>query len=104
MKYSSLREAVYAVLLMVPAGKVITYRALARAFNVSPRLIGKIMRDNENAPIIPCHRVVKSSGEIGGYSMGIEIKKKLLKLEGIEFIGGKIKSEYIIQNVDELFK
>ncbi|MEM2192993.1 MAG: MGMT family protein [Candidatus Methanomethylicia archaeon] len=104
MKYSSLKEAVYAILLMVPAGKVITYGALARAFNVSPKLIGKIMRDNENAPIIPCHRVVKSNGEIGGYSMGIKIKEKLLKLEGVKFDGGKIKSEYVIQNIDDLFK
>ncbi len=104
MKYGSLREVVYAILLMVPAGKVITYRALAKAFNVSPRLIGRIMNDNEKAPVIPCHRVVKSSGEVGGYSMGIEIKKKLLKLEGVKFSGGKVKSEYIIRNVNELFE
>jgi methylated-DNA-[protein]-cysteine S-methyltransferase len=103
VKYDSLREAVYTVLLMVPVGKVITYGALARAFNVSPRLIGRIMKDNENAPLIPCHRVVKSNGGIGGYSMEVEVKIKLLKLEGVKFNGGKVKSECIIRNVDELF-
>lgn len=104
MKYDSLREIVYTVLLMVPIGRVITYGALAKAFNVSPRLIGKIMKDNENAPIIPCHRVVKSNGEVGGYGMGgARIKEELLRLEGVRFNGGRVKSECIVRSIDELF-
>lgn len=55
------------------------------------------MKGNPYAPEVPCHRVVRSNGEIGGF-MGkikgkeIERKKRMLKKEGIEFAGDKVKN------------
>ncbi len=66
----------------VPFGNVITYGELARITGTYPRVVGIAMRLNPFPVIIPCHRVIGRKG-IGGYSMGIEIKKDLLKHEGI---------------------
>jgi methylated-DNA-[protein]-cysteine S-methyltransferase len=66
-------------------GKIITYRNLARmAGNPrSVRAIGQVMAKNPLPLIIPCHRVVRSDGSLGGFSAygGIETKKKMLNLE-----------------------
>lgn len=45
------------------------------------RAVGTVLKRNKNLFIVPCHRVVKSSGEIGGYSLGADIKEMLLDLE-----------------------
>lgn len=90
-------ERVYALLRQVPPGRVTTYGALARAAGMpkASRLVGAIMRGNPNAPRVPCHRVVKSDGRIGGYSGSAEenIKRKvsMLKKEGVRVKGGKVQ-------------
>ena len=66
----------------VPFGNVITYGELARITGIHPRAVGLAMKLNPFPLIIPCHRVIGRKG-IGGYSMGIEIKRELLKHEGI---------------------
>ena len=66
----------------VPFGNVITYGELARITGTHPRAVGLAMKLNPFPLIIPCHRVIGRKG-IGGYSMGIEIKRELLKHEGI---------------------
>lgn len=65
-------------------GKVATYAEIAEELNSSPRAVGQALRRNPVAVIIPCHRVVAKDG-IGGYSAGVEIKRALLRLEGIQF-------------------
>ncbi len=93
---SKTAEKVYALLLQVPAGRVTTYGALAKAAGKpnSSRLIGAIMRGNPHAPRVPCHRVVKSDGSLGGYSGSAEenIRKKisLLASEGVKVENGKV--------------
>ena len=90
-------ERVYALLLQVPPGRVTTYGALARATGMpkASRLVGAIMRGNPDAPRVPCHRVVKSDGGIGGYSGSAEenIKRKasMLEKEGVRVRGGKVQ-------------
>ncbi len=83
---------VYKKLLKVPKGKVTTYGDLARAIGLKngQRLIGIIMKNNPFPVIIPCHRVVKSNGEIGGYAYGEKIKSNILSKEGIIIKDGKI--------------
>ena len=66
----------------VPFGNVITYGELARITGTHPKAVGLAMKLNPFPLIIPCHRVIGRKG-IGGYSMGIDIKKELLKHEGI---------------------
>jgi len=87
-----LEEKVYKKLLEVPAGKVTTYGELAKAIGLKngQRVIGKIMNKNPYPVIIPCHRVIKADGKIGGYAWGEEVKAKMLLKEGIKIKNGKI--------------
>lgn len=76
----------------VPRGSVISYSGLAKLVG-SPkayRAVGSAMNKNPFAPEVPCHRVVKSNGEIGGFAGDVAIKIKRLKKEGIETLNGKI--------------
>ncbi len=90
-------ERVYEQLMQVPLGRVTTYGALAKAAGIpkASRLVGAIMRGNPNAPRVPCHRVVRSDGGIGGYSGSAEenIKKKIAMLasEGVKVKDGKVQ-------------
>lgn len=75
----------------IPKGKVTTYKALAQACNTKAyRAIGQICKRNPHAPRVPCHRVIKNNGELGGYAFGIQKKIELLKREGVTIVKGKI--------------
>jgi len=69
--------------LKIPYGEVLTYGELAKELKSSPRAVGQALRKNPIAVLIPCHRVISKDG-IGGYSWGVEIKKALLRLEGVD--------------------
>jgi len=85
-------EKIYRKLLEVPSGYVTTYGELAKAINLKngQRAIGQIMKKNPFPVIIPCHRVVKSDGTVGGYAYGTEIKKNMLSNEGLKINDNKI--------------
>ncbi len=87
-----LSTKVYRKLLHVPKGKIITYGELANAVGLKngQRVIGMIMKKNPFPVIVPCHRVVKSDGKIGGYVYGERVKSKMLANEGIKIKAGKI--------------
>lgn len=80
---SPFAKKVYKALLTIPLGEVRTYKWLAakagkpRAY----RAVGQILKNNPYPLIIPCHRVIKSGGELGGYAWGRKTKGKLLDLE-----------------------
>jgi methylated-DNA-[protein]-cysteine S-methyltransferase len=88
---SDLQLKVYTQLLLVPAGKVSTYKHIAKLVKCnSPRAIGQALKKNPFAPEVPCHRVVKSDRSLGGFSGSVgnetvQKKLKLLKGEGVEF-------------------
>ncbi|MEC4847853.1 MAG: MGMT family protein [Nitrosarchaeum sp.] len=88
----SLDKKIYKKLLEVPKGKITTYGELAKAVGLKngQRAVGKIMNKNPYPVIIPCHRVIKSDGKIGGYAYGEEIKSNMLSKEGIKIQNGKI--------------
>ena len=88
----NLEHLVYKKLLDVPKGKITTYGELAKAVGLKngARIIGKIMNHNQYPGIIPCHRVVMSTGNVGGYAFGQDIKEKMLHDEGIVIKNGKI--------------
>jgi O-6-methylguanine DNA methyltransferase len=79
----SFTEKVYDIVRKIPAGKVLTYREVAkRAGNKNAaRAVGNILHKNYN-PKIPCHRVIRSDGSLGGYNRGAAKKMKILKKEG----------------------
>ena len=68
----NLEQRIYKKLLEVPKGQITTYGELAKAVGLKngQRTIGKIMNKNPCPVIIPCHRVVMSTGKIGGYAYG----------------------------------
>ena len=85
-KFTALERCVYRKLLEVPPGKVTTYGELARAVGIKNggRAIGNIMNKNPYPGIMPCHRVVMSTGKIGGYAYGKKVKERMLAREGIQ--------------------
>ena len=84
-------EKCYAVIKRIPKGKVATYKQVANFLKCSAyRAVGNAMRRNKNAPHVPCHRVVKSNGAIGGYALGQKKKIALLKKEGVKIKHGII--------------
>ncbi|MCE9616824.1 MAG: MGMT family protein [Nitrosarchaeum sp.] len=88
----NLDKKIYKKLLEVPKGKITTYGELAKAVGLKngQRAVGRIMNKNPYPVIIPCHRVVKSDGKVGGYAYGEEIKSDMLTREGIIIKNGKI--------------
>ena len=96
-----LEEKIYQKLLQVPFGYVTTYGELAKAINLKngQRVVGQIMKKNPFPVIVPCHRVVKSDGTVGGYAYGSERKKYLLSEEGL-----KINKDKILDFKQNLFR
>ena len=70
----------YKILTLIPKDKISTYGQIAKALNSRAyRAVGNAMAKNPNPISIPCHRVVKSDGTIGQYSLGVNIKIELLR-------------------------
>ncbi len=81
----------YTLLRKVPKGKVTTYKILANALGCKAyRAVGNAMKNNPDIPKTPCHRVVSSNGDIGGYLYGTVAKIELLEKEGVKIKNGKI--------------
>lgn len=92
MKEPSFAQAVYNITRLIPKGKISTYKEVAAALNnpKSVRAVGNALNKNPHAPIVPCHRVIKSNGEVGGFANGIKKKIAILKKEAIIINKGKI--------------
>jgi methylated-DNA-[protein]-cysteine S-methyltransferase len=90
-------QDVYVLLSKIPSGKVSTYGDIAKALGhpKAARAIGRIIANNPNPISIPCHRVVKSNGEIGGFAYGEQRKREILEKEGIKF------QNRIVENFEE---
>lgn len=80
-------QKVLQTLFLQPFGELISYKDLAKRCGQAKayRAVGNANNSNPLPIIIPCHRVIKSNGELGGYGCGIEKKLKLLEIEGISF-------------------
>jgi len=83
LKSTNFQGRVFDFLLKVPYGSVVSYGDIANALGGVrySRAVGNALNKNPIPIIIPCHRVINSKGGIGGFSAGVEIKKKLLNLE-----------------------
>ncbi len=90
------QKRVYEVVKKIPKGNAMTYREVAKlaGFPKAFRAVGNALNKNPNPKTIPCHRVVKSSGKVGGFKRGIFRKIALLKKEGIIIKNGKITSGF----------
>ena len=86
MKGTKFQLKVWNYIKKIPKGKVKSYKEVAIGINIpnSARAVANACAKNPYAPIVPCHRIIRSDGSIGGFSGqgGIKAKKKLLKKEG----------------------
>lgn len=76
-------QKVWKKMLKIPYGKTISYGKLAvmAGDSTKARAVGNACGKNPVPIIVPCHRIIKSDGGLGGYGGGIELKKRLLKIE-----------------------
>lgn len=80
---TTFQKQVWKALSKIPFGKTVSYRDIAKKINnpKAVRAVGSANGKNPLCIIVPCHRVIAADGSLGGYSGGLSIKKKLLKLE-----------------------
>lgn len=95
---SEFRQRVWKLLLEIPYGKTTTYGALSKQLKAagnpaSPQAVGGAVGHNPISILIPCHRVVGSSGSLTGYAGGVEKKRFLLALEGANLSGLYVPKE-----------
>jgi AraC family transcriptional regulator, regulatory protein of adaptative response / methylated-DNA-[protein]-cysteine methyltransferase len=83
VRASAFRARVWRYLQTIPRGEVRSYREVAEAIGAprAVRAVASACAGNPTALVIPCHRVLRASGELGGYRWGLERKQKLLELE-----------------------
>lgn len=88
------QKKVWAELLKIKKGDVSTYKEIAKRIGKpeASRAVANAVGKNKLAPDVPCHRVIRSDGKLGGYSGkgGVKTKLKLLKSEGVDIGGFKI--------------
>jgi methylated-DNA-[protein]-cysteine S-methyltransferase len=87
MQCSPFQQKVLITEFGIPQGYVSTYGRIASFLGIQggARAVGNALRSNPFPLVIPCHRVIRSDGSIGGYRGGVAMKKKLLEIEGICF-------------------
>lgn len=90
----------------IPRGKVATYAGLARMAGCprAYRAVGNALNKNPYRGIrlsrkVPCHRVIRSDGSVGGFARGTEAKINFLKKEGVQIRNNKVDSKYIINRI-----
>lgn len=99
---SNFYRKVYEVVKNIPKGKVMTYKQVGKRLNSKAyRAIGQALKNNPDPKNIPCHRVIKSNGEIGGYFGHIDDdvskeKAELLQNEGVKIVNGKVDKNWVI--------
>lgn len=88
------KEKVFKATKKIPKGKIATYKIIARKAGNSKafRAVGNALNTNMSKAV-PCHRVIKSDGSLGGYRQGVDRKKNRLIKEGIEIKNNKINLE-----------
>ena len=80
---NQIQKKIWKELKKIKVGGTITYGKIAKKFKLSPRHVGKICGQNNLLLVVPCHRVIRADGSLGGFSSagGIKLKKKLLEFE-----------------------
>lgn len=81
--FTPFEQKVYKAVLKIPKGKTRTYQWVAKKIGnpKAARGVGNALNKNPYPVIIPCHRIIRSDGSLGGYSRGLRLKNKLLQKE-----------------------
>ncbi len=93
-KNPTFSEKVWKATKRIPKGKVATYAVIARMIGKpgASRAVGNALNKNPFAPEVPCHRVVRSDGSVGGFASGSLKKIKLLNGEGVPTSNGHVQN------------
>ena len=85
---SAFEKTVYEAVAGIPAGETRTYRWVAKAVGRprACRAVGNALNKNPYLGAVPCHRVIRSDGSIGGFAKGERAKRRLLKSEGVDWL------------------
>ncbi|MDD5172320.1 MAG: MGMT family protein [Candidatus ainarchaeum sp.] len=96
MATRSFTEKVYSACARIPKGKVSTYSRIARAIKKpkSARAVGNALNKNRSKSV-PCHRVIRSDGDVGGFAHGTRKKIAMLRREGVEIKNGKAPKRFL---------
>ena len=80
---NSTQRKIWNELKKIPKGKTKSYGNIAKKLKISPRYVGRVCGENKHVLIIPCHRVIRSDGSLGGFSAakGVKLKQRLLEFE-----------------------
>ena len=80
---NKIQKKIWQELRKIKPGKTKTYGEIAKKYKISPRHVGKICGQNKIVLVVPCHRVIRSDGSLGGFSGpgGLLLKKQLLDFE-----------------------
>ena len=80
---NTIQKKVWHELTKIKIGKTKSYGEIAKIVKTSPRYVGNVCGQNKHLLLIPCHRVIRTDGTLGGFSSfgGLVLKKRLLKLE-----------------------
>ncbi|OGW75822.1 MAG: hypothetical protein A2Z72_04105 [Omnitrophica bacterium RBG_13_46_9] len=80
------QRRVYETVLLIRPGEVRSYKWVAKkaGFPGAHRAVGQALKRNPYIGIVPCHRVIKNDGSLGGFAKGEGAKRKLLKREGVD--------------------
>ena len=83
IKGNKIQKKVWTELKKIKIGQTKSYGEIAKKYKLSPRHVGKICGQNKLLLLIPCHRVIKTDGGLGGFTSvgGIKLKKKILEFE-----------------------
>lgn len=94
------KELILALIQLIPIGNVTTYSSIACLLNIHPRIVALALKKNKRPIAYPCHRVIRSDGYVGGYTLSggraDSVKEKLLTLEGVPIINGRVSPNRII--------
>ena len=80
---SKLQIKIWKELIKIPYGKTKSYGEIAKIVKTSPRYVGNVCGQNKHLLVVPCHRVIRTDGSLGGFSGsgGLSLKKRLLDME-----------------------
>lgn len=83
--YTDFQERVLKAVMRIPIGEVRSYKQIAEMIGrpKAYRAVGNAVGTNRTPIVIPCHRVVRNDGTLGGFGGGVRLKRILLKLEGV---------------------
>lgn len=84
LKTKNFKTIIYEVVKRIPKGNFLDYKTVAKLAGKlrAWRVVGNILNKNKD-PKIPCHRVIRSDGKVGGYNLGVKNKIALLEREGV---------------------